>query len=49
MFAGAVWRVPKEEQMMLEAFGAEYKTYIGHTGRFFPGLGASKRLERNSL
>jgi protein-S-isoprenylcysteine O-methyltransferase Ste14 len=29
-------RVPKEEQMMLETFGTEYKAYIQHTGRFFP-------------
>ena len=35
-FAGLLWRIPKEEQMMLEAFGDEYKTYIQHTGRFFP-------------
>lgn len=42
MVAGLVWRVPKEEQMMLEAFGDEYKAYMGHTGRFFPGLGTTK-------
>jgi protein-S-isoprenylcysteine O-methyltransferase Ste14 len=35
---GVVGRVPKEEQMMIEAFGDEYKTYMQHTGRFFPKL-----------
>jgi protein-S-isoprenylcysteine O-methyltransferase Ste14 len=35
---GLVWRVPKEEQMMLEAFGDEYKAYMQRTGRFFPRL-----------
>jgi protein-S-isoprenylcysteine O-methyltransferase Ste14 len=34
--AGIVVRVPKEEQMMLDAFGDEYKTYMQRTGRFFP-------------
>jgi len=34
--AGTLARVPKEEQMMLEAFGDEYKTYMLRTGRFFP-------------
>ena len=35
-FAGLLWRVPKEEQMMLEAFGDEYKVYMKRTGRFSP-------------
>jgi protein-S-isoprenylcysteine O-methyltransferase Ste14 len=34
--AALVWRVPKEEQMMIEAFGEEYKAYMQRTGRFFP-------------
>ena len=34
--AGLVWRVPKEEQMMIEAFGDEYKAYMQRTGRFLP-------------
>lgn len=34
--AGLVWRVPKEEQMMIEAFGDEYKAYMQRTGRYFP-------------
>ena len=33
---GLLWRVPKEEQMMIEAFGGEYKAYMQRTGRFFP-------------
>ena len=36
--AGTLARVPKEEQMMLEAFGDQYKTYMLRTGRFFPRL-----------
>ena len=36
--AGTVVRVPKEEQMMIEAFGEEYKAYMNRTGRFFPKL-----------
>jgi len=35
-FAGILWRIPKEEQMMIEAFGDEYKAYMQKTGRFFP-------------
>ena len=35
---GLLWRIPKEEQMMLEAFGDEYKAYIQRTGRLFPKL-----------
>ncbi len=42
MVIGLLWRVPKEEQMMLESFGDEYKTYMQHTGRFFPKLGFRK-------
>lgn len=35
-FAGLLWRIPKEEQMMLETFGVEYRDYMKRTGRFFP-------------
>ncbi len=35
---GTVVRVPKEEQMMIEAFGDEYKAYMQRTGRFFPKI-----------
>ena len=31
-------RIAKEEQMMLERFGDEYRTYMLHTGRFLPRL-----------
>jgi protein-S-isoprenylcysteine O-methyltransferase Ste14 len=31
-----VARVPREEQMMLEEFGEEYRAYMQRTGRFFP-------------
>jgi protein-S-isoprenylcysteine O-methyltransferase Ste14 len=34
--AGTVVRVPKEEQMMLDSFGDEYRAYMQRTGRFFP-------------
>jgi len=34
--AGTMVRIPKEEQMMIEAFGEEYKSYMQRTGRFFP-------------
>ena len=33
-----LYRVPKEEQMMVEAFGDEYKAYMQRTGRYFPKL-----------
>jgi protein-S-isoprenylcysteine O-methyltransferase Ste14 len=29
-------RIPKEEQMMIEEFGDEYKAYMQKTGRLFP-------------
>jgi protein-S-isoprenylcysteine O-methyltransferase Ste14 len=32
-------RIPKEEQMMIEDFGQEYKAYMARTGRLFPGQG----------
>ncbi len=34
-----VLRAPREEQMLLEAFGEEYRVYQQKTGRFFPRLG----------
>jgi protein-S-isoprenylcysteine O-methyltransferase Ste14 len=33
---GLFLRVPKEERMMLDQFGDQYRTYMQHTGRFFP-------------
>jgi protein-S-isoprenylcysteine O-methyltransferase Ste14 len=35
---GFVIRAPREERMMLAAFGEEYRTYMQETGRFFPRL-----------
>ncbi len=34
--AGLFARVPREEQMMIEEFGEEYRAYMQRTGRFFP-------------
>ena len=31
-------RVPREEKMMLDQFGEEYRKYMERTGRFFPKL-----------
>jgi protein-S-isoprenylcysteine O-methyltransferase Ste14 len=31
-------RTPKEEQMLVERFGQEYRRYMASTGRFFPRL-----------
>jgi protein-S-isoprenylcysteine O-methyltransferase Ste14 len=36
VIAGLFARVPREEQMMIEEFGEEYKAYMQRTGRFFP-------------
>jgi protein-S-isoprenylcysteine O-methyltransferase Ste14 len=36
VIAGLVARVPREEQMMIEQFGEQYKAYMQRTGRFFP-------------
>lgn len=38
VIAGLLARVPKEEQIMVEKFGDEYKIYMKRTGRFFPKL-----------
>ncbi len=35
---GLLWRIPKEEQMMIDAFGDEYRTYMKHSGRLFPKI-----------
>ena len=32
-------RVPREERMMLDEFGEEYRAYMNHTGRVIPRLG----------
>jgi protein-S-isoprenylcysteine O-methyltransferase Ste14 len=31
-------RIPREERMMIEAFGAEYRSYIGRSARLVPGV-----------
>lgn len=31
-------RIPKEENMLIEKFGDEYKTYMENTGKLFPKL-----------
>ena len=36
--AGFFYRVRIEEKALLEAFGDEYRDYMQHTWRFFPGL-----------
>lgn len=36
--AGILWRVPKEEQMMVAAFGDQYAAYRLRTGKFFPKI-----------
>jgi protein-S-isoprenylcysteine O-methyltransferase Ste14 len=33
-----VWRVPREERMMLDRFGEEYRSYMDRTGRVVPRL-----------
>jgi protein-S-isoprenylcysteine O-methyltransferase Ste14 len=40
IFFGIVYfrRVPREEQMMIDNFGDEYRAYIQQTGRVFPKL-----------
>jgi protein-S-isoprenylcysteine O-methyltransferase Ste14 len=36
MSTGFVVRAPREDQMMLQASGEEYRAYMQRTGRFFP-------------
>ena len=36
--AGLLWRVPQEEEMMIEAFWGEYKDHMQRTRRFFAKL-----------
>jgi protein-S-isoprenylcysteine O-methyltransferase Ste14 len=38
-------RIPREERMMCEAFGDEYRDYMRQTGRLFPRIGAGTRHE----
>ena len=32
------WRLSKEEEIMIEQFGDQYREYIKRTGRLFPKL-----------
>lgn len=36
VIVGLILRVPREEQMMIDAFGDEYQTYMTKTGRYIP-------------
>jgi protein-S-isoprenylcysteine O-methyltransferase Ste14 len=36
-------RTPKEEQMLVERFGQQYRDYMAMTGRFFPRMPAIKK------
>lgn len=38
-----IGRIPKEEQMMLEHFGDEYRQYMGRTGRLIPRMTIGKK------
>jgi protein-S-isoprenylcysteine O-methyltransferase Ste14 len=40
VIGGMMARVPREEQMMLDEFGEEYRVYMERTGRYFPRWGA---------
>lgn len=31
-------RTPKEEQMLIDRFGQQYRDYMARTGRFFPRM-----------
>jgi protein-S-isoprenylcysteine O-methyltransferase Ste14 len=33
-----LWRTPKEEARLIEAFGDEYRAYMARTGRYWPRL-----------
>ena len=38
-------RISKEEEMMIERFGDEYRMYMRHTGRFWPIIKRSKKTD----
>jgi len=35
-------RIPREEQMLIEEFGDEYREYMKRSGRLLPGLNRSR-------
>jgi protein-S-isoprenylcysteine O-methyltransferase Ste14 len=41
-----VVRTPKEEQMLIERFGDQYREYMARTGRFFPRVRAERPVVR---
>ena len=45
---GYFLRVPREEKLMCESFGDEYREYMRQTGRLFPRLGIKKAAEPRS-
>jgi len=42
-------RIPKEERMMLEHFGEEYRAYMSRTGRLIPRIWKNDGYEPDSL
>ncbi|HEV8607064.1 MAG TPA: protein-S-isoprenylcysteine O-methyltransferase [Tepidisphaeraceae bacterium] len=38
-------RTPREERMMLEQFGDDYRAYMGETGRLWPRVGMKRERE----
>ena len=47
MIAGILVHIPREEKLMLEAFGDEYQAYIRRTGKYFPKLRGSEGIACN--
>jgi len=41
-------RIPREEKMMLERFGDEYREYQERTGRFLPRMRRPRATGHNS-
>lgn len=38
-------RTPKEEQMLIDRFGQQYRDYMAKTGRFFPLISVSREAK----
>jgi protein-S-isoprenylcysteine O-methyltransferase Ste14 len=41
-------RTPKEEHLLIERFGQDYRNYMATTGRFFPKIGKANQTARNA-